>query len=359
MPELEARLVMRDLESRLREYFSALDNALDVLSHGKEGLLTKVPAWCLAHREVSLGTNRDGRGVVVKIAPKETLEEDVYRFEELETLSQLRVLIRPWKADFEPSRLSHIDFALFGPMYMGYVNDSLAPPPLDQQDVIGYGNRTTAEGMFDIESGKKDAIELWNGALTGVSSNGSFISEAKAVFGRFATSIRLKAFRERRIHRLLRDHAGLLLPTHKRLFFEHELWLGQAMRKADFILERETGFPALLVELESPVHQVFRRDGNLTHEATHAKEQIAEWTSFIDRDVQRNAQGEMLFLAGPKQRLVVIGRGLEHRDLLLKQRWTDTSFWTYDLLLDEVRDRWNDTLAEQCRQVGRSLLRPF
>ena len=361
VPELEARLALRGLEAKLREYFSAVDDTLEVLSHGKEGRLSKLPGWCLAHREVHLAVNRDGRGVVVKIVPSERLQEDTFTFQELETSRQLKELMRPWTPDFEPPQLSRVGFGLFGPTLMTSADDPLAEPRLDDRTTVGWGMLAAAEDSFSADAGKKDAIELWNSAVAGVSvsGNGSFIAEVTAVFGRFAAAIRLKAFRERRIHRILRDHAGLLLPSHKRLFFEHELRLGDQLRKADFILEREAGFPPLLMELESPVHRLFRNDGDLTREANHAKEQIAEWVSFIDQDAQCNVQGEMGFLLGPKQRLVVMGRGLEHRELLLRQRWTDTAFWTYDLLLQEARSRWNETLAEQCRRVSRPELRPF
>lgn len=359
MPELEARVALRPLEARLREYLASIDASLTRLSHGQEGVLARVPAWCLSGRHVRLAANRDGRGVLVRVVPTAEVAEDLVTFEEVETSAQVSAFIAPWKTDLHPSRLSVTPFALFGPMRLTLVGDPMAPPIEDAGEMIGFGRRADAESMFSEDRAKQDAIEMWNSVVHTLPQNGSFISVARGVFVRFAASIRQKSFRERRIHRLLRDHPRLLLPAHKKLFFEHWLYLDEEARKADFILEREIGLPALLVELEAPVHRILRKDGGLTAEATHARDQIAEWVSFIDQDAQRNAGGEMNFLAGPKQRLVVIGRGVEDQATLLRQRFTDTSFWTYDLLLQQARLRWNDLFAEQCRQVGRPELRPF
>lgn len=115
----------------------------------------------------------------------------------------------------------------------------------------------------------------------------------------------------------------------------------------------------MLIELESPVSQIFRRNGDLTAQANHAKGQIAEWVSFIDQDARTNASEEFSFLAGPKQRLVVMGRGLEERDKLEKTRFSDTIFWTYELLLAHARERWNDQIETQHNLVGLAPQRPF
>ncbi|HVO13308.1 MAG TPA: hypothetical protein VMX54_21385 [Vicinamibacteria bacterium] len=359
MPELEARIALRRLEVGLREYCSGIDAALEKLSHGQEGLLTKVPAWCLARREIRMGANREGRGVAIRILPRPDLQEDVVSFEELLTRGDQNRFMAPWQSEGEPSMWSQPGFVMFSGMQLVSLEDPFEAPRLDEPGVIGWGNVRSAEEMFNREKGADDAVHIWSTVLAGMPPGGSFIDGAKRVFDRFAASIRMRLFRERKIHRLLRAHAGLLMPPHKRLLFEHEIYLGDDVRKADFILEREQGAPALLVELEAPVHKVFRKDGNLTQEATHAREQIVEWASFIDQDAKRNASGDLNFLAGPKERLVVIGRGIEQRELMLRQRWSDTNIWTYDVLLAEARTRWNNTVAEQCRLLGRPETRPF
>ena len=115
----------------------------------------------------------------------------------------------------------------------------------------------------------------------------------------------------------------------------------------------------MLIELESPVYNIFRKNGDLTAEANHAKGQIAGWVSFIDQDARTNASGEFSFLAGPKQRLVVMGRGLEDRSRLENTRFSDTTFWTYELLLAHARERWNDQIEAQHKLVGLPPHRPF
>lgn len=360
MPELEARLRLRPMETKVREYLSALDSALDTLSHGREGLLSAVPDWCFSHREIRLGVNRDGQGVALRFVPRGDLTEDQFFFEELETTGQLNAFIEPWSANFHPAHLSHAPFTMLGPFKLSVVGDPLASPRASDRGMTGWGAFSKAEEMLTAESGRNDAMEFWNNAVSGLPAGPSFVDQALGVFNRLRASIRLRAFREKRIHRLLRDHAKLLLPPFKRMFFEHAFYLETDLRRADFVLQRELGLPPLLIELESPVHRVFRKNGQVTDEVTHAKKQVAEWVWFIERDPQRNAEGEMSFLAGPKQRLVVIGAGLEFREALLQESaTTDTSVWTYDLLLEQAKEQWNGILEEQCRQIGRPVFRPF
>ena len=97
--------------------------------------------------------------------------------------------------------------------------------------------------------------------------------------------------------------------------------------------------PGWLIELETPHTKVLRTDGDLTAHANHACQQIGDWVRVIDRNPRLNAAGEFDFLLGDKQRLVVIGRGLEHRKRLLEMRYRDTAMWTYDLLLEQARKR--------------------
>ena len=359
MPELEARLQLRPLEEKVRGYLHALDSALDVLSHGREGLLPKLPPWCLTARQVRLGVNRDGRGVVVRIVPRPDIAEDAVALEEIETEPQLADIMQPWKPKFPPERLSHVGFVLFGPVQMISQHDPLKAPLLRERGSIGYGKLCEALNAYTLEAAQRDALEFWNGAMTNLPPGQSFIAFTSSVFDRCSASIRRKGFVERRIHRLIHDHATTLLPEHTRLLYEHPLHFGAEVRRADFILERGIGLPAFLIELESPAYNVLRADGQLTEQANHARAQIAEWVAFIDQDAQRNASGELAFLAGPKQRLVIMGRGTADREVLLQQRFTDTTFWTYDLMLEQARQRWNGILEAQCRDIGRPPLRPF
>ena len=104
------------------------------------------------------------------------------------------------------------------------------------------------------------------------------------------------------------------------MLYEHIIIKGNEEKKADFVLDRGGGFPSLLIEIENPIHQLFLKDGGPSAPANHARHQIAEWCSFIDQD-SRNVAGEFAFLSGPKERLVLIGRGLDR-----KQEMLDTKF---------------------------------
>ena len=122
-------------------------------------------------------------------------------------------------------------------------------------------------------------------------------------------------------------------------------------RRADFILEASRAFPALLIELENPVHEIYRKNGEPTAQANHAANQIAEWIDFIERD-SRNVAPPFDFLAGSKQSLVIMGRENVNRPHTPYSRSDRTIFWTYNQLIREACDYWNDNIAMQARLLG-------
>ena len=150
-----------------------------------------------------------------------------------------------------------------------------------------------------------------------------------------------------------------ILPNHKNCFFEHKFYLNNEVKIADFVLEREQGMSSLLIELELPVHKVFTKKYDLTHQANHARKQISDWVSFIDKDSARNASGEFSFLSGPKDRLVIIGRGLEHRERLIDTKFDGVTFWTYEMLIEEAKIHWNNHISNQYKLLGLEETRPF
>ena len=98
---------------------------------------------------------------------------------------------------------------------------------------------------------------------------------------------------------------------------------------------------------------------DLTAQANHARGQISEWVLFIDSDAVKNASGELNFLTGPKERLVIIGRGTEHKERLIDTKFDGVTFWTYDMFIEEVRNRLNNQYASQCQLVGLEIRKPF
>lgn len=350
---------IEELKAQVRGFFETLDKALEQLTKGREHQISALPRWALEKRDIEIGITPDNRGIAIKITPNESLDQDSVRARVLSSRQDVADVLAPWEPDFAPSDIPNIPFFLIGETYGIEASNPLAAPVLDDPSITAYGDLTTALVYFTAENVKREAVSLWSNVLSGCGARGSFIKEAKAVFGKFGAMIKRKAFLERRIHRFLEGHACLLLPAFRRHLYDHPLYFGDEVRKADFILERELGTPPFLVELESPVHKVFRKNGELTAQANHAVSQIAQWVEFIDKDAKRNAVGEFAFLAGPKLRLVIIGRGLDHRPRLLDTRFRDTTIWTYDLLLDQARLRWNDHIAEQYRVLGLNPIRPF
>lgn len=348
-----------DLASYINEYFCTLDSALEKLSLRFEGKTSNLPPWALSTREVRIGITPDGEGVVLRVTPDNRLESDSCSVKAISLDDEVKEFCAPWGTNLKVDRISRESFVMLSDFTLFEVNNPLAEPVLKHPFLIGYGDIKGFANLHSKEKAKKDAIELWNQALSGAGKTGSFILESKATFERFRHLIRRKAYVERRIHRFIDSHANLLLPHFKRKFFEHEITSGEKSRKADFILEREEGFPPLLIELESPVHKVFTKKGDLTASVNHAKGQIAEWVDIIDTAPHLNATGEFSFLSGPKQRLVIIGRGLEHKEMLVSTKRSDTTIWTYELLLEEAKKRWNNQIAEQCKIIGMKEVRPF
>ncbi|MEM5684256.1 hypothetical protein AAHB64_14515 [Bacillus toyonensis] len=89
----------------------------------------------------------------------------------------------------------------------------------------------------------------------------------------------------------------------------------------------------------------------MTAEANHAKNQISEWVRFIERN-PKNAEDEFEFLNGPKERLVIMGRGMEFEEEMINSKYTDTIVWTYDFLIVEAKNKWNRFIVEQCKLLG-------
>lgn len=358
MPELEARMRLRPLAESLATYFQTLDDSLSKLSEGKEGYLPGLPQWCLSRRRITLACSRDGEGVVLRVKADPSLQADEIEFHEIRDRAHLNELSAPWTANYEPHQLKRSPFMMMFGFSMGE-DDPLAMPSKDP-DLSGWGRMQGVEAEFTVEKATAEAIAFWNTALIGAKDGQSFPEAVEAALSRLSSMIHQKAFRERRLHRLLRDHGDRLLPHASGIFFEHSLEQEDGTtRVADFILKREEGLPALLVELEAPVHKILTKKGELTKEAQHARHQIGEWVAAIDRVPHKNAVGPMAFLSGPKARLVVIGRGLDQKERLLQERFNDTVFWTWDMLLQAARERWNRTIADQYRALGRDPVKLF
>jgi hypothetical protein len=341
------------------EYFKLIDKSLEELSKRQEGKIAKLPSWVLCSRTIHIGLTNDGSGFVMRVTPNGKTGDDSISVTTLSTTKDLMPFFEPGIPNIQLEQLREMPFLSLWNMNFYGDENPLSPAIMEIHDLIGFGSTDSASRKFAINAAKEWAVDLWNKASQGDQKPGSFIQEAKQVFDKFTNMIERKAFLERRVHRFINEHAFLLLPPFRTSYFEHPLYWGKSKEIADFILEREFGFPALLIELESPSHQVFKKNGELTEKANHAREQIGRWVRYIDQNHQSNAVGKFTFLSGSKDRLVVIGRGLERKESMLNTKFTDTMIWTYDLLLEEAKLRWNDEIATQRRIVGLEELRPF
>jgi hypothetical protein len=349
-----------NLEQTILDYLNAVDSGLEILSEHSEGKITGLPSWVLDTREIIIGITEDSEGIVLKVTPSENIDEDVASIKIVKNIKDINEIISPMNYGGPlPNKQPENNFLLVADMSIVEVGNPLAVPALDNRFLIGWGRKKGFLNTFNIVKAKKEAIELWNSAVEGTKKGQSFIQETRNVFSKLQAIIKRKAFLERRIHRFINDYPRLLLPSHKRCLYEYELYLGQEMRKADFILEREQGLPSILIELESPVHKVITKANDLTAPANHARQQISEWVSFIEKDPMRNASGENSFLTGPKDRLVVIGKGVADRERLIDTKFDGVTFWTYSMLLEEARTRLNNHIASQYKLLGLEEVKPF
>src|SRR3990172_983554 len=306
-----------EIEQIITDYFRCIDESLDILSLHKEGELTGLPSWVHTTRRITIVVTDDGDGITLKVSPDNALSADITSVVPLKTTEDINKMLSPMSYGGTPlGNLAEGFFMLLGDMVMTGGNP-LFPPAIDSRLLVGWGRKKGFEKAFNIEKAKEGALDLWNKRHLGKTADASYIREINNILYRFQAAIKRKAFLEKRIHRFIYQYKDILLPSHKRCFYEHILYHNTEIRKADFILQREQGLPPILIELESPIHSVFTKTMDLTAQANHARGQISEWVLFIDSDAVKNASGELNFLTGPKERLVIIGRGTEHKERLI------------------------------------------
>jgi hypothetical protein len=347
-------------EEAIVQYLFNIDSSLDMLSSHGEGKVSGLPSWVLQKRTIDIGVTEDNEGIVIKITPDDNLEEDRIVLRTIRTTNDVNEIIAPMNFGGRlPNQAPDNSFTLIADMSVVETNNPLAVPVLDNRFMIGWGRSSGFFQRFDIVKAKEEAISIWNSVKEDLGKNKNYVQETRKVFEKFQAIIKRKAFLERRIHRFVNEHQHIFLPSHKRCLFEHKLYLCEEIRKADFILEREQGLPAIFVELESPVHNVFTKKYDLTAEANHAGQQISEWIQFVENAPKRNASGEYNFMTGPKERMVIIGRGVEDKDRLINTKYGGITFWTYSIMLEEAKNRVNNLIASQYKLLGLEEIRPF
>ena len=144
---------------------------------------------------------------------------------------------------------------------------------------------------------------------------------------------------EEPVHQFIKKHPELLCPTAERTW--SKMPFGDHI--SDFVF-REATNDYLLVEIEAPLRELFRKDGQQRQEVTHAIKQTSDWVQFIEenKSTVESALGLSGISTNPR-RLVVIGRsaGLtdENRRELVSIQNTQPKLriLTYDEVLAAAR----------------------
>jgi hypothetical protein len=144
---------------------------------------------------------------------------------------------------------------------------------------------------------------------------------------------------EERCHQFLKHNPYLICPTYDAYW--SKVPFGE--RTSDFVF-REPRDDYLLVEIEAPNRNLFRRDGQQSQELTHAINQIDDWVRYI-QDNKSTVERELGLtgISATPRTLVVIGRSAaltddDRRKLTLMQgQQPKLLILTYDDLLDRAR----------------------
>ncbi len=341
------------MESLVATFFSEIDSSLEKLSQNFEQNLTGLPSWALRTRKIAIGHIEQADLYIIKVVPNDQIEADELQKVHIRTNTELQKFTVPFKMNFKVENCPK-DFGSIMLSDMSATGkdriDALPVSLFSGLLCLVPGNEISIE--FSPQKAKEQALDLWNKAAHGSPPKGySFLFNLGSIFTTFDRIIKRKSFLEGRVHRFINSNSKFLLPPHKNCYFKHQLYLNDERREADFILERERAFPSMLIELENPSAKMFKKNGEWTAEANHARNQITEWVRFINEN-PANTQGQFSFLKGPKQRLVIMDRGLEHLDEMIDSKNQDTIMWTYSLLAKEAKDHWNKIIIEQCRVLG-------
>lgn len=176
--------------------------------------------------------------------------------------------------------------------------------------------------------------------LHGIDSRGATRKQYAALLGEFQT---LLSGPEEPVHQFIKKHPELLCPTHEKCWSKLSFGVGTGKRVSDFVF-REPRDDYLLVEIEAPIRELFRKDGQQREELTHAINQVMDWIQYI-MDNRQKVEKE-LGLAGIStnpRTLIVIGRAsslsTENRRKLttLEAQHNKLRILTYDDLLASAR----------------------
>lgn len=140
---------------------------------------------------------------------------------------------------------------------------------------------------------------------------------------------------EEPVHQFLKQHSELIAPTSDKSW--SKLPFGDTI--SDFVF-REPHNDYELVEIEAPIRELFRKDGQQRQELTHAVKQTTDWITYI-QDHKQNVEVELGLtgISTNPRTLVVIGRsaglteGNRREITTLQNQHNKLRILTYDDLL--------------------------
>jgi hypothetical protein len=247
------------------------------------------------------------------------------------------------------------------------VDSSSVPPEVQAEQFIAHSRFRLPVGWQTIEIYPPLGPEYWKpeyapmwaelDLLAAIAQKNAFSAILKGLDGRGATrkhyAALLEEFEgllegpEEPAHQFLKKHPELLCPTHEKCWSK----LAFGDRVSDFVF-REPHNEYLLVEIEAPVREMFRRDGQQREELTHAINQIADWVQYITDNKQQVEEhlGLTGISASPRS-LVVIGRSASlteenrRKIVTLQEQQAKLRILTYDDLIASAKANLNRILG--------------
>lgn len=173
------------------------------------------------------------------------------------------------------------------------------------------------------------------------------VSRLHQILERYRGIITETDYKERQIHRFLRDNPVLLIPTKRRMVYEYPLKEdGKVRFVVDFVIERTSG-AYILVELENPKHKLFTAKGDFSQIVSHAERQVSDWMLHIRKNVAA-IESEFPGIKTPEG-LIVVGRSsdlseAERDKIRMRNEKHLIRLVTYDELAEEAENHINHLL---------------
>ena len=143
---------------------------------------------------------------------------------------------------------------------------------------------------------------------------------------------------EEPLHQFLKRYPQLLCPAHEKCW--SKVKFGKTI--SDFVF-REVHNDYQLVEIEAPIRELFRNDGQQRQELTHAINQITDWVQYIQENkLKVENELELEGISTNPRTLIVIGRSatltIENRKKLetLQAQQNKLRIMTYDDVLSNA-----------------------